>query len=157
MSLARVNARRVVNASVVSPRARRSTASRASIATVRALNTVDGCALSTPRRARRAASLAPRASSVSELALAIDTSGFDQMFINGLKIGLPLYGAVVGAIFIFGTIAKVAFPEKYDAAMYGKVAREDVEKGKIDLDNLSEEDARAVAELEAEMRARGEL
>lgn len=79
------------------------------------------------------------------------------MFINGLKIGLPLYGAVVGAIFIFGTIAKVAFPEKYDAAMYGKVAREDVEKGKIDLDNLSEEDARAVAELEAEMRARGEL
>ena len=52
----------------------------------------------------------------------------------------------MGAIFIFGTIAKVAFPKKYDAAMYGAEAKKEV--ANIDLDNLSEEDAKAVAELE---------
>ena len=53
----------------------------------------------------------PRAVPVADLA-GIDTTGFDTMFLKALNIGLPLYGAVVGAIFIFGTIAKVAFPEK---------------------------------------------
>jgi len=77
------------------------------------------------------------------------------MFINALKIGLPLYGAVVGAIFIFGTIAKVAFPKKSDAAMYGAEAKKEV--ANIDLDNLSEEDAKAVAELEEELRKEGKL
>ena len=109
-------------------------------------------ALSTPARAstRRAAV------DVTQVAIAgIDTSGFDQMFINGLKVGIPLYGAVVGAVFIFGTIAKVAFPEKYDAALYGAEAKKEV--ANIDLDNLSEEDAKAVAELEAELRKEGKL
>ena len=93
---------------------------------------------------------------VAQVAIAgIDTSGFDQMFINGLKVGIPLYGAVVGAVFIFRTIAKVTFPEKYDAALYGAEAKKEVEK--IDLDNLSEEDAKAVAELEAELRKEGKL
>ena len=98
-----------------------------------------------------------RALPLSEIALQIDTTQFDQAFLTGLRIGLPLYGSIVGAIFIFGTIAKVAFPDKYDAAVYGAEAKRDVEKGKIDLDNLSEDDAKAVAELEAELRAQGKL
>ena len=49
----------------------------------------------------------------------------------------------------------MAFPEKYDAALYGAEAKKEVEK--IDLDNLSEEDAKAVAELEAELRKEGKL
>ena len=77
------------------------------------------------------------------------------MFLKALNIGLPLYGAVVGAIFIFGTIAKVAFPEKFDDAMYSAEAKKDV--ANIDLDNLSEEDAKAVAELEEELRKEGKL
>ena len=109
-------------------------------------------ALSTPARV----STRCAAVDVAQVAIAgIDTSGFDQMFINGLKVGIPLYGAVVGAVFIFGTIAKVAFPEKYDAALYGAEAKKEVEKS--DLDNLSEEDAKAGAELEAELRKEGKL
>ena len=54
------------------------------------------------------------------------------------------------SIFIFGTIAKIAFPDKYDAAVYQDKAKEMVADEFIDLDNLSPEDLAAVAELEAE-------
>lgn len=93
---------------------------------------------------------------LTQLALAgIDTTGFDTVVINALKLAIPLYCAGVGAIFIFGTIAKVAFPDKYDKAMYGAEAKKEVEG--IDLDNLSEEDAAAVAALEEELRKEGKL
>jgi hypothetical protein len=93
---------------------------------------------------------------LTQIALAgIDTTGFDTVVINALKLAIPLYCAGVGAIFIFGTIAKVAFPDKYDKAMYGAEAKKEVEG--IDLDNLSEEDAAAVAALEEELRMEGKL
>lgn len=134
----------------------RSRSARASAqATKRACPTAKSALLSTS--SRRESSSVTRALPLAELALEIDTTQFDQTFLTGLRIGLPLYGAIVGAIFIFGTIAKVAFPQKYDAAVYGAEAKREVEKGKIDLDNLSEEDAKAVAELEAELRAQGKL
>lgn len=123
--------------------------------TKRACPTAKSALLSTS--SRRESSSVTRALPLSEIALQIDTTQFDQAFLTGLRIGLPLYGSIVGAIFIFGTIAKVAFPDKYDAAVYGAEAKRDVEKGKIDLDNLSEDDAKAVAELEAELRAQGKL
>jgi len=130
-------------------------AARASIARRVPASAVDSRAsLSTRRDARSTTTTTARALPVAELA-GLDTTGFDTMFINALKIGLPLYGAVVGAIFIFGTIAKVAFPKKYDAAMYGAEAKKEV--ANIDLDNLSEEDAKAVAELEEELRKEGKL
>jgi len=98
----------------------------------------------------------PTTTELTQLALAgIDTTGFDTVVINALKLAIPLYCAGVGAIFIFGTIAKVAFPDKYDKAMYGAEAKKEVEG--IDLDNLSEEDAAAVAALEEELRKEGKL
>lgn len=98
----------------------------------------------------------PARAELAQIALGgIDTTGFDAVVINALKLAIPLYCAGVGAIFILGTIAKVAFPDKYDAAMYGAEAKKDVEG--IDLDNLSEEDAAAVAALEEELRREGKL
>ena len=75
---------------------------------------------------------------VSELALAgYDTSALDTLFVNAASIILPAWGAIVGTIFVFGTIAKVAFPDKYDAAVYKNKAVELVQDEIIDLDNLS--------------------
>jgi len=127
---------------------------RASVARRGASSSIDSrrVSLSTRRDAPR--STTARAVPVADLA-GIDTTGFDTMFLKALNIGLPLYGAVVGTIFIFGTIAKVAFPEKFDDAMYSAEAKKDV--ANIDLDNLSEEDAKAVAELEEELRKEGKL
>ena len=85
----------------------------------------------------------------------VDTSEFDQMFINVASFILPAWGIIVGTIFVFGTIAKVAFPEKYDE-MTTKAEKESF-KGQIDLDNLSADDLAAVAELEAEMKAKGKM
>ena len=94
---------------------------------------------------------------VSELALAgYDTSALDTLFVNAAAIILPAWGAIVGTIFVFGTIAKVAFPDKYDAAVYKNKAVELVQDEIIDLDNLSPEDLAAVAALEAERAAEGE-
>lgn len=91
---------------------------------------------------------------VPELALAgLDTSSFDEAFVNIASFILPAWGLIVGTIFIFGTIAKVAFPEKYDDAVYKDKAKELVDDETIDLDNLSEADLKAVAELEAERAA----
>ena len=91
---------------------------------------------------------------VSELALAgYDTSALDTLFVNAASIILPAWGAIVGTIFVFGTIAKVAFPDKYDAAVYKNKAVELVQDEIIDLDNLSPEDLAAVAALEAERAA----
>lgn len=91
---------------------------------------------------------------VPELALAgLDTSAVDSAFINIASFILPAWGVTVGTLFIFGTIAKVAFPDKYDAAVYKGKAEELVEDEIIDLDNLSEEDLAAVAALEAERAA----
>ena len=91
---------------------------------------------------------------VPELALAgVDTSSFDEAFVNIASFILPAWGIIVGTIFIFGTIAKVAFPEKYDDAVYKDKAKELVDDETIDLDNLSEADLKAVAELEAERAA----
>jgi hypothetical protein len=59
----------------------------------------------------------------------------------------------VGTIFVFGTIAKIAFPDKYDAAVYKGKAEELVADEIIDLDNLSPEDIAAVEALEAERAA----
>ena len=80
----------------------------------------------------------------------VDTSEFDKLFVNVASFILPAWGVIVGTLFIFGTIAKVAFPEKYDAAVYKGKAAEMVQDEIIDLDNLSEEDLAAVAALEAE-------
>ena len=85
----------------------------------------------------------------------VDTTQFDQMFINVASFILPAWGIIVGTIFVFGTIAKVAFPEKYDE-MTTKAEKESF-KGQIDLDNLSEDDLAAVAELEAELKAKGKM
>ena len=85
----------------------------------------------------------------------VDTSEFDQMFINVASFILPAWGIIVGTIFVFGTIAKVAFPEKYDEMT--TTAEKESFKGQIDLDNLSADDLAAVAELEAEMKAKGEM
>ena len=85
----------------------------------------------------------------------VDTTQFDQMFINVASFILPAWGIIVGTIFVFGTIAKVAFPEKYDE-MTTKAEKVSF-KGQIDLDNLSEDDLAAVAELEAEMKAKGKM
>lgn len=88
---------------------------------------------------------------VPELALAgIDTSDADKLFVNVASFILPAWGLIVGTIFIFGTIAKVAFPEKYDDAVYKGKATEMVAGEIIDLDNLSEADLAAVAALKAE-------
>ena len=96
------------------------------------------------------------AQTIADVALfGIDTTSFDLVVINAIKLAIPLYCAGVGAIFIFGTIAKVAFPEKYDKAMYGAEAKKEIEN--LDLDNLSAEDAAAVAALEEEMRKSGKL
>ena len=77
---------------------------------------------------------------VPELALAgVDTSSFDEAFVNIASFILPAWGIIVGTIFIFGTIAKVAFPEKYDDAVYKDKAKELVDDETIDLDNLSVE------------------
>jgi|EP00223_Ostreococcus_mediterraneus_P004979 predicted regulator of Ras-like GTPase activity (Roadblock/LC7/MglB family) len=104
---------------------------------------------------RRGASLA-RAVPLADVALlGIDTSSFDQMVIGAMRAAIPLYMAGAGTLFVVGTIAKVAFPDKFDDAMYGKAAKKEVEG--IDLDNLSEEDAAAVAALEAELKAQGKL
>ena len=83
----------------------------------------------------------------------VDTSEFDKLFVNVASFILPAWGVIVGTLFIFGTIAKVAFPEKYDAAVYKGKAAEMVQDEIIDLDNLSEEDLAAVAALEAERAA----
>jgi len=105
--------------------------------------------------ARRGASLA-RAVPLADVALlGIDTSSFDQMVIGAMRAAIPLYMAGAGTLFVVGTIAKVAFPDKFDDAMYGEAAKKEVEG--IDLDNLSEEDAAAVAALEAELKAQGKL
>jgi hypothetical protein len=91
---------------------------------------------------------------VSELALAgYDTSALDTLFVNAASFILPAWGAIVGTIFVFGTIAKVAFPDKYDAAVYKGKAAELVQDEIIDLDNLSPEDLAAVSALEAERAA----
>ena len=91
---------------------------------------------------------------VPELALAgYDTSNLDTLFVNVASFILPAWGIIVGTIFIFGTIAKVLFPEKYDAAVYDDKAKELVDADEIDLDNLSAEDLAAVAALEAERAA----
>ena len=80
----------------------------------------------------------------------VDTSAADTVFVNAASIILPAWGAIVGAIFVFGTIAKIAFPDKYDAAVYKGKAEELVADEIIDLDNLSPEDMAAVEALEAE-------
>ena len=91
---------------------------------------------------------------VPELALAgYDASALDEAFVNIASFILPAWGVIVGTIFIFGTIYKVAFPDKYDEAVYKGKAVEMVEDEIIDLDNLSEADLKAVAELEAERAA----
>ena len=54
-----------------------------------------------------------------------------------------------------GTIAKVAFPDKYDDAVYKNKAKELVQDEIIDLDNLSEADLAAVAALEKERAEQG--
>jgi len=110
--------------------------------------------LSAPRP--RASRAIVRRSTLSEIALAgVDTTAFDQIVIDGLRAAIPLYMAGVGALFVFGTVYKVAFPDKFDDAMYGKEAKKAVEG--IDLDNLSDEDKAAVAALEAELKAKGKL
>ena len=83
----------------------------------------------------------------------IDTSAADTVFVNAASIILPAWGAIVGAIFVFGTIYKIAFPDKYNEQVYSGKAAEMVQDEMIDLDNLSEEDLAAVAELEAERAA----
>jgi|TARA_B100001996_G_scaffold374637_1_gene353527 hypothetical protein len=85
----------------------------------------------------------------------VDTTEFDQMFVNVASFILPAWGIIVGTIFFFGTIAKVAYPEKYDELTTR--AEKEAIKGKLDLDNLSEDDLAAVAELEAEMKAKGKM
>ena len=49
----------------------------------------------------------------------------------------------------------MAYPEKYDELTTR--AEKEAIKGKLDLDNLSEDDLAAVAELEAEMKAKGKM
>mmetsp|Transcript_5972 Transcript_5972/g.26763 ORF Transcript_5972/g.26763 Transcript_5972/m.26763 type:complete len:161 (-) Transcript_5972:165-647(-) len=83
----------------------------------------------------------------------VDTSAADTVFVNAASIILPAWGAIVGAIFVFGTIYKIAFPDKYNEQVYSGKAAEMVQDEMIDLDNLSEEDLAAVAELEAERAA----
>tara|TARA_B100000768_G_scaffold156161_1_gene153586 strand:- start:2627 stop:2965 length:339 start_codon:yes stop_codon:yes gene_type:complete len=83
----------------------------------------------------------------------IDTSAADTVFVNAASIILPAWGAIVGAIFVFGTVYKIAFPDKYNEQVYSGKAAEMVQDEMIDLDNLSEEDLAAVAELEAERAA----
>jgi hypothetical protein len=85
----------------------------------------------------------------------IDTTEFDTLFIDVATIVTEAVFAITAVVLILGTVAKVAFPEKFDAATYRAQAKKEVEK--IDLDNLSEEDAEAVAKLEAELRKKGEL
>ncbi len=85
----------------------------------------------------------------------IDTTEFDTVFIDVATIVTEAVFAITAVVLILGTVAKVAFPEKFDAATYRAQAKKEVEK--IDLDNLSEEDAEAVAKLEAELRKKGEL
>ena len=56
---------------------------------------------------------------VSDLAVGgidavVDTTSFDEAFVNIASFILPAWGAI-GGIFVFGTIAKIAFPDKYDA------------------------------------------
>lgn len=87
--------------------------------------------------------------------LPFDTTAFDEMFVNAASIILPAWGAIVGTIFVFGTIAKVAFPDKYDDAVYKNKAKELVQDEIIDLDNLSEADLAAVAALEKERAEQG--
>ena len=53
---------------------------------------------------------------------------------------------------MFGTVLD-AFPDKYNEQVYSGKAAEMVQDEIIDLDNLSEDDLAAVAELEAERRA----
>ena len=92
---------------------------------------------------------------VPQLALAgFDTTELDTAFVNIASFILPAWGIIVGTIFVFGTIYKVAFPDKYDDAVYKNKAAEMVEYEDIDLDNLSEEDLEAVAKLEAERAAK---
>ena len=110
--------------------------------------------MTTPRA--RMHSHVARAGPLADVALlGVDTTGFDQMVIGAMRAAIPLYMAGAGTLFVVGTIAKVAFPDKFDDAMYGAAAKKEVEG--IDLDNLSEEDAAAVAALEAERRAQGKL
>jgi hypothetical protein len=95
---------------------------------------------------------------VSDLAVGgidaiVDTTSFDEAFVNIASFILPAWGAIVGTIFVFGTIAKIAFPDKYDAAVYKGKAEELVADELIDLDNLSPEDIAAVEALEAERAA----
>jgi hypothetical protein len=95
---------------------------------------------------------------VSQIALGgvdslVDTSKFDELFVNVASFILPAWGVIVGSIFIFGTITKVAFPEKYDEVVYKGKAEELVAGEIIDLDNLSEADLAAVAALEKERAA----
>ena len=95
---------------------------------------------------------------VSDLAVGgidavVDTTSFDEAFVNIASFILPAWGAIVGTIFVFGTIAKIAFPDKYDAAVYKGKAEELVADEIIDLDNLSPEDIAAVEALEAERAA----
>ena len=87
--------------------------------------------------------------------MGIDTTEFDTLFIDVATIVTEAVFAITAVVLILGTVAKVAFPEKFDAATYRAQAKKEVEK--IDLDNLSEEDAEAVAKLEAELRKKGEL
>ena len=87
-----------------------------------------------------------------ELALAgYDTSNLDTLRQRRSFI-LPAWGIIVGHLHL-RTIAKVLFPEKYDAAVYDGKAKELVDADEIDLDNLSAEDLAAVAALEAERAA----
>ena len=83
----------------------------------------------------------------------IDTSAADTLFVNAASIILPAWGAIVGAIFVFCTVYKIAFPDKYNEQVYSGKASEMVQDEIIDLDNLSEDDLAAVAELEAERAA----
>jgi len=88
---------------------------------------------------------------VPELALAgYDTSALDNAFVSVASFILPAWGVIVGTLFVVGTIYKIAFPDKYDEAVYKGKATEMVDGESIDLDNLSEADMAAVAELEAE-------
>eukprot|EP00227_Mantoniella_beaufortii_P014664 CAMPEP_0197578868 /NCGR_PEP_ID=MMETSP1326-20131121/2976_1 /TAXON_ID=1155430 /ORGANISM="Genus nov. species nov., Strain RCC2288" /LENGTH=166 /DNA_ID=CAMNT_0043142151 /DNA_START=86 /DNA_END=589 /DNA_ORIENTATION=- len=85
----------------------------------------------------------------------LDTSAFDEFFVNAASTILPAWLAIVGLLFIVGTVYKVAFPDKYDDAIYKDKALALVAEADIDLDNLSAADLAAVAALEEERRQQG--
>ena len=91
-------------------------------------------------------------SPLGELA-GLDTTSFDELFISFLRVGLPVWGACVSVLFVFGTIAKVAFPEKYDKTFYDADKKVEKLDDAFDFSNLSPEDFASVSALEAEEKS----